>query len=295
MSSKIFAPRTINLQACRVQNNANSCSVVCDKQEEELIVIPADVLNKILQDKNIGEITLKIGDFLSAHATDITGARQLQKLFKEFGFLGKAYQKTIKGKSFIIFKGRAGLRKIFTGTKYQISNSKILSFGIGKAGVARSIKVGPVLSLVFVNAWNIAEYFINDKGTLADLGVNIISDSVKTVLAGVAGGIVAGVAVSLGAPIIVPIALGLVVGIVVGEILDRADNKWKITESIKIWANEVSRDIKPKLNNAGNFVHGTMRTAGNQTGNMWNNLTNKIDSEFKEWSLWFDNFSKDFR
>lgn len=287
--NRAMRPRSINLATCRPTSEFKPCSVNCG-EPDEIIVVPLETLNQMLKDKTIDPIA--VGDFATKHASEVQDLHQLKALFGEFGLRGKAYPKTIRGKPYMIFKGRAGLRRIFTGTKYGAGNSKVLSYGIGKAGLSRSIKVGGIFSLVFVNAWNVVEHFVDGQDkTLTDLGVNISSDSTKIVLSAVVGGFVGAVAVTMGAPIVVPLAAGFVVSVVVGELLDAADAKWQITESFRVWSHEVIKDLRPMYNNAKNYMQGTVQNTKNAVGG----LARDADREFKEWTIWFDTFNFGFR
>jgi hypothetical protein len=267
---------------CRIPAQDQHCSIGCG-EHQEVTVIARHMLNAILQDKKIDALAFGMGAFLADHAVDISDAWQLKKLYQDFGWTGKAYLKTINGKEYIIFKGRPGLRKVFIGTKYSPANSKVLSYGIGKAGLAKSIKGGTIFSLVFVNTWNIAEYFIKHDKTLVDLGVLIASDSVKVVIASAASGIVAGLLLAPGIPIIVPLAAGLVVGMVVGALLDKADEKWQITESLRIWANQTAGEIQA---GAGKLDEELRRRVNQISGVI--DATRRSFDEFEEWKRWFD-------
>lgn len=177
------------------------------------------------------------GKALVGQATNISDVYDMTRIYREFGRDGKAYIKRLNGKDYIIFKGWPRLRSAFKGTRYLVNNSRVVSFGVGNLGAAKSIRVGTIYTIAFINAWNIADFVLNDKMTLSDLGIQIASDTGKVILGALAG---AGAAALIGggAVLVAPLAVGVVVGIAVGIALDYLDNKFKITEGIKQWANE---------------------------------------------------------
>ena len=44
---------------------------------------------------------------------------------------GRYYVQISGGKQYIVFKGRAGLRQVLTGTRYLANNTKVMSMGVG--------------------------------------------------------------------------------------------------------------------------------------------------------------------
>jgi hypothetical protein len=291
----IFRPVVVRDNACWAVPPALRCQVAFDRQEE-ILVVPRPMAETVFTQKRI-EISLGVGQAVSHHLSELKDVFHLREVFHEFGVAGKAYTKLINGKAYVILKGRPGLRRIFKGTKYLEGNSKIVSFGVGKAGVLKSIKGGTVWSLVFVNAWDIAEFFIKRDKSLIDLGVNMVSDSAKIVLASaISGGLVIGgmALASVSLPVVVPLAAALVLGIAVGALLDKADEKWKITEAFRGWAHQTVRDIQQWASRTANQVQDRLEAGQRILREVGDTVVaagaaaRQVARQFREWQRWFD-------
>lgn len=226
------------LNSTKININLGPCSVTCD-HEQEIVVVPIETVNELLA--SLGATKLETAKAAVGQITNISDVHGIVKIYREFGRRGSAYMKTVNGRTYIIFKGTPGLRSMFRGTRYLANNSKVVRFGIGRLGAARSIKVGTIWSIAFVNAWNIGEFILSDEMTLADLGVQIASDTSKVVIASLFG--LAAAAAAAGTIALAPLAVGVVVAVGVGLLLDHVDSRYQITESIKKWANETADEI----------------------------------------------------
>ena len=167
----------------------------------------------------------------------------LTKLIADLGGIGaKAYLKTYGGKVHIILKGRPGLRKILTGTKYGIKNPKIISMGLGRAGAIKSAKVGGILTIVLLTVYRVVDYFITDESSLSQLVGRLSTDIVKVGLA--TGASIAAAAVMGGFTIAIgPILAVVVVGIGVSLALDELDEYFGITDRIIMGLDEMGDDV----------------------------------------------------
>ena len=92
---------------------------------DAMIVTPEE-LSALAQSLNSLRTEIDIGRNLVGQADDMV------KIFKEFGWSGSSYVKTINGKDYVVFKGHAGLRNVFKGTKYLADNADVVSYGLGK-------------------------------------------------------------------------------------------------------------------------------------------------------------------
>jgi hypothetical protein len=291
----IFGPVVVRDNACWAVPPALRCSVAFDRHDE-LVVVPRDTAEAAFKQKRI-EISLGVGHFISHHLSELKDVGHLREVVHEFGIAGRAYTKLVNGKAYVILKGRPGLRTLFKGTRYLESNTKIVSFGVGKAGVLKSIKGGTVVSLVLVNAWDVVEFFVKRDQSLVDLGVNMVSDSVKVVLASaISGGLVIGgmALASVSLPVVVPLAAALVLGIVVGTLLDKADEKWKITESFRGWAHQTVRAIQEWASRTADGIHNRIEAGRQLAREVGDTVTaagqavRQVARQFREWQRWFD-------
>ncbi|WP_334656786.1 hypothetical protein [Sphingomonas panaciterrae] len=101
------------------------------------------------------------------------------KLVRETGIRGRCYFRSYNGKLHVVFKGYPGLRRVLTGTKYGALHPKVVGLGIGKAGVAKSVKGGTIVSVILLTVWNIVDYVIRDEATLGQMLGGIAGDVSK--------------------------------------------------------------------------------------------------------------------
>lgn len=169
----------------------------------------------------------------------------LAKLVGDLGGVSaKAYVKTYGGKPHIILKGRPGLRKILTGTKYGIKNPKVITMGLGKAGAITAAKSGGILTVVLLSAYRIANYILTDQATLSQLIGTLATDVVKVGIATGASIAAASGFVAIGfTAAIGPIAAVILVGVAVSMTLTVLDEKYGITDKVVAALDEMGTDI----------------------------------------------------
>jgi hypothetical protein len=165
-------------------------------------------------------------------ATD--DAMLIRKLVRETGIRGPCYFKSYNGKLHVVFKGYPGLRRVLTGTRYGALHPKVVGLGIGKAGVAKSVKGGTIVSIVLLTAWNIIDYVIRDDATMGQLLGGIAGDVSKALIASGVGYAVGSAAVAMGVTLAVgPLVLAVVVGLGVGWAIDAIDTKYQFTKRLQ--------------------------------------------------------------
>ncbi len=166
---------------------------------------------------------------LIPHALDsVTAVR----ICKDLGLLGKVYTKVIKNKEYVIFKGYAGLRNYFTGTRFLARNRKVVALAIGKAGIKHSVKISGVLTIVLNTVYNIYAALLKDEYILSNFLGPFVTDLVKvgisSIIAAAAGIGTAAVATTAALPIFVVIVTGLLTG----SLLEAIDTKYRGTEKL---------------------------------------------------------------
>lgn len=176
----------------------------------------------------------EVGANYYASAADI---KKLQRLIADLGSPNaQVYVRTYGGKPHIILKGYPGLRKVLTGTKYGIKNPQVVAMGLGKAAGGKIAKSGGALTLVLLSTYRVADYFLTDEATLAQLIDSLATDVVKV-------GITIGaslVTVSLlGATAFSSLAIGpllVVVAIGVGGalVLNMIDDHFGLTDKLRV-------------------------------------------------------------
>jgi hypothetical protein len=160
------------------------------------------------------------------------GVASISKLLGDLGAVGvKVYYKNYGGNTHIILKGNPRLRKVLTGTKYGVSNSKVVTMGLGKRGALSAAKAGGIFSVVLMSSYRVADYFLNDKVTLNQLIGTLATDVTKIAIStglAIAIATTEAVAVFAAGPLIAVVAIGFVAS--VG--LDYLDKKYKITDRL---------------------------------------------------------------
>ena len=160
-------------------------------------------------------------------------------ILQDFGYTGTFCIKTTKGKQYIIFKGAAGLRKWYTGTRYAATNPRVFNFSaVGKMKTAMK---GNGVTIIIVGAIDFVSWMMDkDNGKqVSDLGVELGMDFLKLVVnslitAGITAGLLALIAAgAITAPVWIVVAGAITIGICVGLLLDFVDNKIGATEYLK--------------------------------------------------------------
>lgn len=211
-----------------------------DNREEILLVTPEEAFRihewakqhwSDNYDKEAYKFTFDTLKGYGVHAAD---AYHIATLIRAFNGVGlRSYTKVVEGKTYIIFKGYAGIRQILTGTRYLANNAKIIQLGLGQKGINNVVKSGAVLSIFVISGMRAADYLLRDKATMAELiggiGVDVAKLGVSTAAAWTAG-TVTGVVFSgftLG-----PLIAVVVVGVLVSLKLDAEDKHYKIEDKV---------------------------------------------------------------
>lgn len=162
--------------------------------------------------------------------------------------LGRVYFKDYGGKTHIVFKGRAGLRKILTGTRYGVQNAKVISMGMGKAGIRASARGGTVVSCFLLTAYNIADYFLRDGATLGQLLGAVASDLTKAAIGGAVGAMAGAAVVGtvIGTFALGPLVVAVAVSVGVGLALDWLDNRYNLTGRLQLRVEKAIADLEQR-------------------------------------------------
>lgn len=177
----------------------------------------------------------------ASYTASVDDVRTMTKLIGDLGSYGaRVYIKSYGGNTHIILKGRPGLRKILTGTKYGIQNPKVVTMGLGKAGAVKAVKSGGILTVVLMTAYRVIDFVLTDEATLSQLVGTLATDIVKI-------GITTGASIAAAAFVagvttlaIGPILAVIVVGVGVSMLLDNLDKKYGITDRIIVGLDEIS-------------------------------------------------------
>ncbi len=221
---------------------------VIQENQHEVCVISPEMMTEIVNDqaakgkpqaKSLWEQlrgTVEFGANYLALGGDVS---KLAQLGYALGGMGQAYVKSYNGKSYIILKGHAGLRRTLTGTRYLANNTQVMALGLGKHAAQASVRAGGILTLFLVGAYRIADYFLRDEATLTQLIGNLAVDVVKiAITAGVAWGAIAvGAAIGIA---VGPIAAVVLVGLLLTPALNSLDEKYGISDKVVQGLEELS-------------------------------------------------------
>jgi hypothetical protein len=172
----------------------------------------------------------------SGYVSPVMDALLAKKILKELGSdVDKVVIKQYAGKSYVIFKGYAGNRKILKGTRYLANNPKVVRMAIGPKGITSSVKSGFVISIVLSVGIEIFNYFIQDTATLSKLLGTVTSDIMKigfSSIAAAVAGLTIGTATVLGTAAATPLIVAIAVGVVTSIALEKIDGKIGATRAL---------------------------------------------------------------
>lgn len=195
------------------------------------------------------------------------------QILKDFSFKGKFYIKTVKGKQYVIFRGYNGLRKWYTGTRYRVTNPKVIN--LSAAGKLKSGLKGNMVTILIVGAIDLADWILSEEEDkqFEDLCVTLGMDALKVVVGSI---ITAGIAalvllfVSSTAPVWLVIGGTIALGVFVGWGIELLDDKIGATDYMK----EKGRD-------AGNFLEDAWQeNVVEPLGRMYYQLEKSIENVY---------------
>lgn len=136
------------------------------------------------------------------------------------------------GNEMISLSGYSGLRRILTGTNYRLDNPKVVQLGIGKYGLANSIKSGTVLTFYVAAGFRIIDYILNDEVYLTTLIGSLATDIVKIGIASLVAGIAGAIALAATSFVAAHLAAVVVVGTLAAFALNELDEHYGITPQV---------------------------------------------------------------
>jgi hypothetical protein len=156
----------------------------------------------------------------------------LGKTLNALGVVGTEISvKEYKGKPYLIFKGKPGLRNVIKGTRYLAANPRIVQLGLGMNGLKHVAKGGFILGMVVSSGIETTDFFYKDEKTMYDLVGAIGVEAVKGGLAALAG-LVAGAVVSITGIAVLPLIGFAVATFAVGWYLNDLDNTYQIKKKV---------------------------------------------------------------
>ncbi len=158
-----------------------------------------------------------------------------EKLSKDFGSLWKARVYFTPGKTgdLVVIKGWPRAREVLTGTRYKVSNPKVMELQIGKPGIRAASKESARFGVVLVVAVDMLEFTRTHDvpKLLGSLTVDIPSVLLASAIGSSMGTLAAGTLV-VGSFAFGPLLVAFGVGVIAGYALYRLDEAFGITEKV---------------------------------------------------------------
>ncbi|WP_342238696.1 hypothetical protein [Inquilinus sp. OTU3971] len=140
------------------------------------------------------------------------------QLLRELGLNGRYYTKEINGRTYVILKGYAGLRKVLSASRYLTANPKIIVYGLTSAARAAGATVNVIITFVVLVPMEIIRHLMGEQ-TLSQVFGNILTSTMIAALSSAAsfGVLAVGALVSATVPVWIVVAGAVVVGLLVGK------------------------------------------------------------------------------
>lgn len=194
---------------------------------------------------------LGVAGFIASNGSamhDIKNFYLLANDLKKGGSILSKYEVTKNGsKSYIKFKGNHKLRNIIKGTRYLSSNAKVITLGIGKAGMRASAKAGVIVTVIYSVAFRTLEFALTRNYSVANWVSNVSSDvviaAIATTLGYFSGKMLWGIGI-----VLIPLAAGIFVSVAAGIGLGMLEERYQIKDKILVSINKhimfaASKDI----------------------------------------------------
>lgn len=200
-----------------------------------LDVFPTEKLIKAWESKTEKKLSLEAGEtarYLSNYASATLDSKTAIRLISDLGIKGSVVLKSFKGRQYIIFKGYAGNRSIFTASRYLAKNPKVIDMAIGKVGVNKSIISGARVTIFLIVPLNILNYILDDQQTMSRLLGSTATDLMKVGVSAALASLVATSVATITTIAVGPLVVAIAIGIVTGYTLDLLDQKFGVTDAL---------------------------------------------------------------
>lgn len=212
-----------------VLDEVNALKLWLDAKVQQNQFTPQQALDAIRQWETQGKLwTGPVKDALGS-------AKIAQTLSKDFEHLWSARVTFKAGKTgdLVIIKGWPRAREVLTGTRYKVTNPKIMELQIGKPGIQAAAKESARFGVILVVAVDLAEFTVSHDlpKLLGSLTVDIPSVILASAIGSAMGTLAAGTLV-VGSFAFGPLLVAFGVGVVAGYALYKLDEAFGITEKV---------------------------------------------------------------
>ena len=212
-----------------VLDELNGLRLWLDQKVKENEFTPGQAVDALRQKENDGKLW-------TGPVKDAFGSAKIgMKLAKDFEHLWKAKVTFVPGKTgdLVIIKGWPSAREVLTGTRYKVTNPKIIELQIGKPGIRAAAKESARFGVILVVAVDMAEFVASHDlaKLLGSLTVDIPSVILASAIGSAAGTLAAGTLV-IGSFAFGPLLVAFGVGVLAGYALFKLDEAFGITEKV---------------------------------------------------------------
>ncbi len=203
-------------------------------------------------------------DPVAPYAGTIHDTPNVIKLAGEFRSLGISAKEftAANGKTYIRISGRAGVRRIVTGTRYGASHPTMLNFGIGMQGLKDGIVKGIKFCLVFSFIYRGLEWAFKDEYHFADFLGNVTVDMAKMALVAAGSAVAGSLALSVGVFGGSIIGVGIIVlatGFFIALSLEYIDSKYGLSEKVIQYMRDESKRTRTPQGDINKILHSFPR------------------------------------
>lgn len=225
----------------QMHKHANVKKMV-NRNSHVIDVLTADDLIRIWEETTGREIAQALGKTYRKTAEFVAPAldtRTASRLINDLGFKGHVVVKEYGNKHYVIFKGYAGTRLIFSGTRYLATNPTVVDMAIGKIGANNAVLRGTRLTIFLVVPLNVLNYLLDDKQTMTELIGKTAMDVTKIGAASILASLAATATATVTTVAAGPIIAAIVVGVAASFALDALDKKYGLTKALVNELNEL--------------------------------------------------------
>ena len=167
------------------------------------------------------------------------------------------------GTDYIVFRGNHRLRRLITGTRYRLDNTRVVKMGFGRAGAKMAARGNVLISVFVCGGINGARWMVEHDYTwrnfvadmTVDLGVAVLSAAV-----GLAVILSSGAAAVAVGPVLIAVGVSLLAGIGLGLLADHlklSEKILRVLESSKVSYDKGTWDGSPVY-----YEHEAVRLPG---------------------------------
>ena len=189
----------------------------------------------------IGQVMVNYG----VNGKDVVTTSMILVKLGDLGIRATVYINHI-GTELIKFTGYPGIRKILNAPVFRLDNTKVVDFGIGKYGLAKSIIEGARLTFYIAAAYRTLDYILNDETSLAKFIGSLATDVVKLGIASAISWGAGSFAIAYVPFVAAPLVAVVVFGLLSAWVLNELDDKFGVTDQVVAYLEAAQQEFVEK-------------------------------------------------